>query len=422
MVILYRPHALCSAVCFLCNTSPEAQKKRFLAQAVALFMIKIFFFGHALCCFLVFLFAGVRFLSRGALSLSFFSASPPDGGKAAQRRGAKKKRRRLLTSTQEKNASTTNAASKPSRFRSRRSSRRHPPQPSDSALASRRCHTTVCASCQAPPLEGEHVGLCLCCPRIFCPACLGAVNAAAAGRAFAAGDADADAAGLGDGAIVVLDNAALLEAELAGGGAGAPDVHAVGADVSIWQCSLCDHGSDSEFPPPPPPPPLPTTSTPSKRPQPAHNRDILPKVHLLRELVKHDLSRCFRAPVNVYVNRGYLNAVNRDYMMDLGTMMSKVRAGKYRGDRGAAAFYVDLGRIWDNCRAYAECDRKGKPLVRGNEASVPGIVRCAFALEKMAKKFVSEHIPDDKHPPQWYEQSWNPFPKPNSSPNPSQRN
>lgn len=231
--------------------------------------------------------------------------------------------------------------------------------------------------------------------------------------AFTTGDPDA--VGLG-GAAVVLDSAALLEAELAEGGVGAPDVRVVGADVSIWQCSFCDQGRDLELPPPP------QTSSPpptAKPPQPSDTSeaDMLPKVHLLQELVKHDLSRWFRSPVNTRINKEYLDAVNGDYVMDLGTMMSKIGSGKkYRGKRGAAAFYVDLGRVWDNCRAYAQCDRKGKPLVPGNEAVVPGIARCAFTLEKLSKKFVNDHIPDDDHPAQWYEQSWNPFPSPNPRP------
>lgn len=307
------------------------------------------------------------------------STSPQQNGKVVTRRTTKKKRMKVTASTPVKNSSPAHAGSA-------RASR--PSCCTDSCWKLRYSHTTVCASCEKPPLETEHVGLCSCCPRIFCPGCLGKVSFAGTSAAVV-------------GAVTLGGQE--HDSSVESTGASPPGGCFVGLDVSILKCPFCLRGADLELPPPPSPP---------------HTEDVSPKAHLIHELLKHDLSHCFRVPVDVEANAGYLDAVNRDYMMDLGTMMTKIGAGKYYGDRGSAAFYLDLGRVWDNSRAYAGCDKQGRPLVRSDEANVPGILRCAFLLETMARKFVKTHLPTDELSPQWYVQLWDPFPNPSSNPNP----
>ena len=224
----------------------------------------------------------------------------------------------------------------------------------------------MCAVCKEPPLMTEHVGLCQLCPRIICSRCLAAIGS------------------------VEVAAAALIDPELAG--IGAPDGHVEGSDIVVPKCPHCLRESDLALPPPP------GTFDNDKR------------AHLLDQLLKHDLSLWFRAPVDVNMYTGYLTAVPRERMMDLGTMVCKRVLQKYDSTRGSAAFYLDLSRVFDNCRAFAGCDREGKPLVGGDEATVPGIVRCVFILEKLAKEFVWEHIPRDAPvlPRQWETPSWNP--------------
>ncbi|CAM9713290.1 unnamed protein product, partial [Laminaria digitata] len=81
--------------------------------------------------------------------------------------------------------------------------------------------------------------------------------------------------------------------------------------------------------------------------------------HLIQELIAHDLSRCFRDPVDIAVYPKYGKVVVPTVRMDLGTMVSKFKIApriqpecKYARKRGSAAFYRDLSRLWDNCKSF----------------------------------------------------------------------
>ncbi|CAN0565631.1 unnamed protein product, partial [Laminaria digitata] len=79
---------------------------------------------------------------------------------------------------------------------------------------------------------------------------------------------------------------------------------------------------------------------------------------LLTSLVDHDLLRWFRTPVDVTMYTGYVQVVTRDKLIDLGTMLLKSKS-QYQLERVAALFYIDIDRIWHNCRLYAKCNRQG---------------------------------------------------------------
>lgn len=113
--------------------------------------------------------------------------------------------------------------------------------------------------------------------------------------------------------------------------------------------------------------------------------------HLVEALLKHDLSHAFRAPVDSTEYPDYVYRIGRNHMMDLQTMVEKLREGKYSSRRGRGTFKQDLNKIWRNCRFYADCDEQGVPL---DETTVPGIVRCALILEKMANRFYTTHMRD----------------------------
>ncbi|CAN0372498.1 unnamed protein product, partial [Laminaria digitata] len=49
---------------------------------------------------------------------------------------------------------------------------------------------------------------------------------------------------------------------------------------------------------------------------------------------------------------GYVQVVTRDKLIDLGTMLLKSKRNQYQLERGAALFYIDIDRIWHNCRLY----------------------------------------------------------------------
>jgi len=172
------------------------------------------------------------------------------------------------------------------------------------------------------------------------------------------------------------------------------------ADTLIPACPPCKAGQDVNLAPPP------------------SSGDRAVKAHLLAELRKHDLSWCFCEPVDVTVYTDYLGVVGREEMMDLKTMEEKLMCGKYDGrTRGCGLFLADFKRMWRNCRRYASCDEHGKPKNgvtlsaggRGNQdryitpwtdlqsartpdVEVPGIVRCAFVLERLVKDFSHEHM------------------------------
>ena len=85
-------------------------------------------------------------------------------------------------------------------------------------------------------------------------------------------------------------------------------------------------------------------------------------------------------------------------MIDLGTMLSKLKGKKYPRRRGPGQFLEDLNRIWRNCRRFAGCDDLGKPHYG---TTVPGIVRCAITLEAMQRKFCDAYPVSDNQGQAW---------------------
>lgn len=152
-------------------------------------------------------------------------------------------------------------------------------------------------------------------------------------------------------------------------------------DIFVKVCPRCIENSDDEFAPP------------SER--------ALWMKHLLEELRRHDLSHCFRKPVDIAEHPGYVQSIGRHSMMDLSTMMTKVEEGKYSPRRGPGQFVEDLRKIWRNCRTFAGCDDLGKPT-EGKHP--PGIVRCALILEAMSRKFVLEHTSGKQV--EWHPSAW----------------
>lgn len=107
--------------------------------------------------------------------------------------------------------------------------------------------------------------------------------------------------------------------------------------------------------------------------------------------MRHELSTLFRVPVNVEENPGYLNAVSRDQMMDLGTMKTKMKVHKqYQSRRGKIMFRADLKRMWMNCWKFAG----HTPDSPKHEAA--GIVRCTLILEDMIQKFYEAYMPQQE--------------------------
>lgn len=186
----------------------------------------------------------------------------------------------------------------------------------------------------------DNVGLCKLCPRVFCPGCIARID------------------------YSEVAAAALNEAELARVGTAVGRVQ--GSDIWMQKCPKCLHGSDLKLPGPPP-----------------DAGQIAKKVYLLQELLNHDLSHCFRAPVDSTIYSGYGSIVPQEIRMDLSSMLIKIlEKEQYRRKRGAAAFYRDTDLIRSNCRGYAKCDLMGRPKVGGNDEFVPGIVRCVFRWKK----------------------------------------
>ena len=200
-------------------------------------------------------------------------------------------------------------------------------------------HLMVCSYCIAPPPRGSLVAMCDGCPRRLCMDCLR--NDLQGVPCYCEG----------------LDHRdlALLEGR--------------SGDILLEECPWCIRNSDSEFAPA-------SEGTP-------------PMKHLLQELLRHDLSYCFREPVNVEIHPNYLETIGRASMMDLGTMMKKLESQKYPRRRGPDQFVEDLNKIWRNCRKFAGCDECGHYLHGTNE---PGIVRCALILEAMSSKYLRAYI------------------------------
>ncbi|CAM9395035.1 unnamed protein product [Ectocarpus sp. 4 AP-2014] len=217
----------------------------------------------------------------------------------------------------------------------------------------RSSHLMDCASCQHSLPEGDPIGRCERCPRSFCSQCLE--------RGLVEQGVELEALG--------QDCRSLLNGKQ--------------GDFSIARCPECCRGKDNEFASPPP--------------------GRAPMDHLLNELLRHDLSLCFREPVDIVKHPDYVESIGRNAMMDLGTMLSKLQGKRYPRRRGPGQFQEDLNRIWRNCRRFAGCDEVGRPHY-GN--TVPGIVRCALTLEAMSDKFISSYMSDNQETAAWQESTW----------------
>lgn len=205
----------------------------------------------------------------------------------------------------------------------------------------RSSHLMGCAYCEETLPVGASIGWCERCPRSFCPRCL--------------------ERGLGDQGVHIEELGRGCRALLRG----------ERGDFLIAQCPLCVCGGDKGFAPPP--------------------QGALAMDHLLAELLRHDLSICFRESVDIVEHPDYLESIGRQNMMDLGTMLGKLKNRRYPRRRGPGQFLDDLNRIWRNCRKYAGCDELGQPYCG---TTVPGIVRCALTLEAMSIRFCATHMSD----------------------------
>ena len=212
----------------------------------------------------------------------------------------------------------------------------------------RSSHLMDCASCQDPLPEDESIGRCGACPRSFCARCL--------------------KRGLDEQGVDVerldADGRAMLDGNK--------------SDFFIEQCPHCIRGCDESFAAP--------------------STGAVPMEHLLNELLRHDLSICFREPVDTDKHPDYVEVIGRDAMMDLGTMLDKLKRKRYPRRRGPGQFVDDLNRVWRNCRRYAGCDELGQPHFG---TTVPGIVRCALILEAMSIKFCAAYMSDNQGTEPW---------------------
>lgn len=220
-------------------------------------------------------------------------------------------------------------------------------------VESRHSHVSFCAYCAETPSMCIPVGLCDGCPRIICAKCL--------------------LEGLDGRSSLMLEGLDSRTRALLQGGKG---------DFYILECPLCLDESDKEIPPPPP--------------------DVPPMTHLLEELLCHDLSQDFRAPMDMAEHPTFLESGGRASRMDLGSMMSKLRDRKYPRRRGPGQFTEDLRRIWRNCRRIGGCDELGQPKPG---TTVSGVVRCALVLEAMSEKFFAAHMSDEVGTV-WPESAW----------------
>lgn len=220
-------------------------------------------------------------------------------------------------------------------------------------VESRHSHVSFCACCSEIPSSNIPVGLCDGCPRIVCANCL--------------------VEGLEGKSSLMLEGVDSCTRALLQGGKG---------DFYILECPSCLDESDREFPPPP--------------------KDIPPMRHLLEEVIRHDLSRSFRAPMDIAEYPTFLESGGRASKMDLGSMMSKLEGRRYPRRRGPGQFMEDLRRIWRNCRRIGGCDELGQPR---SGTTVSGVVRCALVLEAMSEKFFAAHM-SDQVDTVWPESAW----------------
>lgn len=220
-------------------------------------------------------------------------------------------------------------------------------------VESRLSHVSFCAYCSKTPSSSMPIALCGGCPRIFCENC---VNQ-----------------GLeGNGSLAMEGLASSTRALLQGRK----------GDFYIMECPRCLDESDGEISPPP--------------------KEVPPMTHLLEELLRHDLSLSFRAPMDIAEHPTFLESGGRTSLMDLGLMMSKLQNRKYPRRRGPGQFMEDLRRIWRNCRRIGGCDELGQPK---SGTTVSGVVRCALVLEAMSEKFFAAHMADQGETV-WPESAW----------------
>ncbi|CAM9871149.1 unnamed protein product [Ectocarpus sp. 6 AP-2014] len=184
-------------------------------------------------------------------------------------------------------------------------------------------HCTFCSVCEKPRTEPKAVAKCEACPRILCRKC--------AGR----------------------EGETVPKAKYAD-------------DVVLPSHKCLCQTKDSEFP------------------EPKKGKD--PQAHLLKHLLRHDLSVMFRQPVDVETNPGYLGVVTREDMMDLGTMKRRLfKKKQYQSPRGQQKFRADLEKIWVNCWKYAGY----KP---GSSDDRAGIVMCTLILETMIERYYADYM------------------------------
>ena len=218
---------------------------------------------------------------------------------------------------------------------------------------SRHSHVSFCGCCSEIPASNNPVGLCGRCPRLVCAKCL--------------------LEGLEGKSSLMLEGLDSCTRALLQGGKG---------DFYILECPWCLDESDREFPPPP--------------------EDVPPMRHLLEEVLRHDLSRSFRAPMDIAEYPTFLESGGRASKMDLGSMMSKLEGRRYPRRRGPGQFMEDLRRIWRDCRRIGGCDELGQPRSGTTES---GVVRCALVLEAMSEKFFATHM-SDQVDTVWPESAW----------------
>lgn len=228
----------------------------------------------------------------------------------------------------ELNATLDKAKEKPREKKSENSRRISEDQPTHGIPGQSRdryAYNTCCSFCTDPHTEEKAVALCKQCPRIACHSC----------------------------------------------------ANSLGVQISRMRCAsdvvlpgdmcLCLRW-DSSFPKPP--------------------EGVQPEAYLLHQLLQHDLSFMFRTEVDVRENPGYLGVITREDMMDLGTVLTKLKQKKYQTKRGQRLFRKDIKQIWDNCRKFASY----KP---SDTKPIPGIVWCTFILENMVTKFYESYIEEE---------------------------
>ena len=172
-----------------------------------------------------------------------------------------------------------------------------------------------------------------------------------------------------------------------------------GRDRLIASCQPCRLGEDTQLS-------APTSTCPSVQ------------GHLLFELHKHSLSGPFRMPVDVESNKGYQSAVSEDDRMDITTMVANLKRGRYNANTGRTSKYIfaDLERLFANVRKFTGYAADGsRTAALAADGAVPAIVRSAFRLERLVKRYASDHMSGVTVPDLWLQDTWDPSPTCQSS-------